>query len=235
MAGDRDDTRDFESTAHVTRTNAHSRRASYLLVSGEGILQRHQLPKRGALVIGRGSKADIRVDHPSVSRAHATIHMGDEISVEDMGSHNGTRVSKVRLREGERAPIEMGVAFRMGSVTLTLETGSASRTGRHALTVDKASRTLRIARDEPITLGKRKALWHVIETLAEAHVRSPGAAVSQDVLLERGWPNERMHPEAAANRLYVAIATLRKMGLKEHIVSRDDGYLFAPGIDIVWS
>ena len=51
-------------------------------------------------------------------------------------------------------------------------------------------------------------------------------------LLEAGWPDERVSKEAGANRVRVALATLRKLGLKDHIQSRADGYLLLPELDV---
>src|SRR3954454_17949240 len=42
--------------------------------------------------IGRGADNAIRIDDPSVSRHHACLHVGDEVTVEDLGSANGTMV-----------------------------------------------------------------------------------------------------------------------------------------------
>ena len=55
-----------------------------------------------------------------------------------------------------------------------------------------------------------------------------------DDLLEAGWPGERVLPEAAANRVYVAVATMRKLGLRDVLLSRDDGYLLTTDIDVVY-
>jgi len=51
-------------------------------------------------------------------------------------------------------------------------------------------------------------------------------------LLEKGWPGERVHPEAGADRVYMALSTLRKLGLREVLVSRDDGYLLDPRVPV---
>jgi DNA-binding SARP family transcriptional activator len=48
-----------------------------------------------------------------------------------------------------------------------------------------------------------------------------------------GWPREKIQTDAAANRLRVAIATLRRLGLGELLETRGDGYRLAPTIRIV--
>ena len=61
---------------------------------------------------------------------------------------------------------------------------------------------------------------------------SPGASLSLSELLAAGWPGESMVAHAGANRVYAAIATLRKMGLKPYLLRRDDGYLIDPAVPV---
>ena len=59
----------------------------------EGQEIRHEVPV-GAVVVGRGAEAGLRLPVASVSRRHAIIHRdGDQVTVEDLGSRNGTRVN----------------------------------------------------------------------------------------------------------------------------------------------
>src|SRR4051794_2102766 len=51
------------------------------------------LPASGTLTIGRSTSCDVRIDHASVSRKHAILHLGVVPRVEDAGSQNGTRVA----------------------------------------------------------------------------------------------------------------------------------------------
>jgi pSer/pThr/pTyr-binding forkhead associated (FHA) protein len=57
---------------------------------------------RDVLVVGRDADADLRVDEPLVSRAHARIERrGDAFVVIDLGSTNHTRVNGERVAERE--------------------------------------------------------------------------------------------------------------------------------------
>src|SRR5580658_6112893 len=76
-----------------------------LLVIRDGTTSAHLLPSAGRLLIGRSPDADVRVDHPSVSRDHAALHVGPELRIEDLGSANGTRVRDMPL--SPRAPVEV--------------------------------------------------------------------------------------------------------------------------------
>src|SRR5215212_12236088 len=62
---------------------------------------------------GRSNGADIRVDDPFASSAHARIFSrGDFLYVEDMGSTNGTYLNGRQLRTAER--LKVGDLVRIG-------------------------------------------------------------------------------------------------------------------------
>src|SRR5262249_45709990 len=71
------------------------------------------LPAQGAIVVGRGAGANVSIDDPRVSRRHARIHLDATVSVEDLGSENGTIVRGVRLPAGERIEIALGEAVHL--------------------------------------------------------------------------------------------------------------------------
>lgn len=52
-------------------------------------------------------------------------------------------------------------------------------------------------------------------------------------LLDAGWPGERVEPEAGANRVYVAVSSLRRMGLRDAIERFDAGYRLVPGVEVL--
>ena len=63
--------------------------------------------------MGRSDSAEIRVDDPFASSAHARIFSrGDFMYVEDMGSTNGTYLNGRQLRTGER--LKVGDLVRIG-------------------------------------------------------------------------------------------------------------------------
>jgi hypothetical protein len=63
--------------------------------------------------LGRSNGADIRVDDPFASSAHARIFSrGDFMYVEDMGSTNGTYLNGRQLRNAER--LKMADVIRIG-------------------------------------------------------------------------------------------------------------------------
>ena len=67
----------------------------------------------GGATLGRSNGADIRVDDPFASSAHARIFSrGDFMYVEDMGSTNGTYLNGRQLRNAER--LKMADVIRIG-------------------------------------------------------------------------------------------------------------------------
>jgi hypothetical protein len=46
-------------------------------------------------------------------------------------------------------------------------------------------------------------------------------------LLAAGWPGERVRYDAGANRVYVALAELRKLGLRDWLMNDGAGYRLA--------
>ncbi|MGY1855683.1 FhaA domain-containing protein [Modestobacter sp. SYSU DS0290] len=80
------------------------RTSHVLVVDGPGT--KHVL-EQGSNVLGRGTDADVRLPDTGVSRKHADVQLaGNRVTVEDLGSTNGTlvngrRVSRQELADGD--------------------------------------------------------------------------------------------------------------------------------------
>ena len=95
--------------------------ADRLLIFWEGGFSSRALPTSGALSIGRSPTCDVAITHSSVSRKHATLHLGEHARLEDLGSSNGTRVGGTELPPKGSAPIAPGDVCEVGSVVLVVE------------------------------------------------------------------------------------------------------------------
>ena len=91
------------------------------------------LPDAGAVTIGRGREVDARLDAPSISRRHALLRISDasEITIEDLGSANGTKVRGELLVAHVPVSLRLGEIVDLGSILVSIQ--------RHAQ-VDRARR-----------------------------------------------------------------------------------------------
>jgi transcriptional regulator with PAS, ATPase and Fis domain len=92
-----------------------------LLVMTDDRVDAVLLPARGAVTIGRDAEADVRIDHHSVSRIHARLTVDGLITIEDLGSSNGTHVAGMRATANERVPLRFGEVFHLGLVAIVVQ------------------------------------------------------------------------------------------------------------------
>jgi two-component system, NtrC family, response regulator AtoC len=92
-----------------------------LLVIGQAATSIHDLPDAGAIVLGRAPTCDVVIEDDTVSRSHATLHLGATMQLEDTGSVNGTRIRDAAAAPGTRIPIALDEPFALGSVTLIVQ------------------------------------------------------------------------------------------------------------------
>ncbi|HJL24898.1 MAG TPA: hypothetical protein RMH80_21845, partial [Polyangiaceae bacterium LLY-WYZ-15_(1-7)] len=86
--------------------------------------------------------------------------------------------------------------------------------------------------DEPVKLPERSPLRRLLERLARWRLEAPGEALSIDELIEAGWPDEKIRADAALNRAYVAIASLRKKGLRDVLLTTGGGYALSAAVAV---
>ncbi len=87
--------------------------------------------------------------------------------------------------------------------------------------------------EQAVELGRRRAVRGVLRALVDARSAEPGVPVSVETLVAAGWPGERILPAAAAGRVYTAIATLRRLGLRGVVEQSGAGYLIPPQIPLL--
>ncbi|MFO0637041.1 MAG: sigma 54-interacting transcriptional regulator [Nannocystaceae bacterium] len=92
-----------------------------LLVLGPGFQTSVPLGSSGRVTIGRASDNLVEIDEPDVSRHHLVLHLGPEVTLEDLGSSNGTRVAGVAIAPGSRMRLDAGVPVELGSTMLVLQ------------------------------------------------------------------------------------------------------------------
>ena len=101
-----------------------------------------------------------------------------------------------------------------------------------ALSMTRDARVVINVEGTRLDLGRRGPLRRVLVFLAERRVSHPGEGVSWQSLLAAGWPEERIREEAAFGRVRNAVAQLRRLGLGDALLTRDDGYLLDPSVPL---
>ena len=139
------------------------------------------LPASGMLTIGRSTSCDVRIDHASVSRKHAILHLGAIPKVEDAGSQNGTRVAGRMAVLGAPVAVAPGEVIELGQVVLVIQGGDASAT------VSAAARASGIrAAAVPAAAAPRSSFQSTNPMIAV----KPTSAPSQTIAPPGARPNE---------------------------------------------
>src|SRR6185503_1286374 len=137
----------------------------------------------GRACIGRATENDVVLDDPQVSRHHAELRVGSEVSVLDLGSANGTRV----LRRGrgkvdlEESTLSIGAGQSVSDVPVPLQPGDEVQIGSTLLVVEPAeqARLSLATRLRPLDDRKR--------TPSSRTDRHRAALVVQDPEMRRLW------------------------------------------------
>lgn len=133
---------------------------------------------------------------------------------------------------------ELVVATRLLARALEDRSGRSLPTAAPAprqaapLEVGPEATWFRVPGAPPVDLRKRRAPRLILRALFEHRLAAPGAGLSVEALCAAGWPGDRALPHAAAARLYVAIRTLRTLGLAGVLRRQDDGYLLDPATPV---
>ena len=89
--------------------------------------------------------------------------------------------------------------------------------------------------ESDVDLSRRAPLRRILVALAERRRDAPGDAVGLDEIVALGWPGERMGHAAGVNRAHVALAELRKLGLRDVLVTSPDGYALTTACEVTLS
>ena len=95
-----------------------------VIVDGDAF-RTEPLPQSGVVTIGRSSTCDVVIDNQSISRLHARLTIGEQLTIEDVGSANGTRIGERVLEEGEPVQFEVGEALSLGTITIVVQKSAA--------------------------------------------------------------------------------------------------------------
>lgn len=88
----------------------------------------------GESIVGREG-ADVALPHPTISRRHARfiVSGGNYVTLEDLGSTNGTKIAGQPLPAGSQKVLTNGQAIQFGSVKLTIQIPNVPQPKRRSL------------------------------------------------------------------------------------------------------
>ncbi len=185
----------------------------------------------GALAwLGRARAAASACASEPALQATLGIH---EAHVAQRGADAATRlalVAKARALAADQSNDDVRLALRL----LLAQPELGPRAPASALAIARDGGGFRLpGAATSVDLSRRAPLRRILIALATSRVEAPGEPLSMDDLVRAGWPGERIGSDAAANRVRVALATLRKLGLREAIVTGQGGYLLDPAMAVV--
>jgi predicted ATPase len=108
----------------------------------------------------------------------------------------------------------------------------ATRREGMRLAVGLEARWFAVGEGARVDLTRRGPIRLILRAMVERHLETPGTALRQEALLHAGWPGERVLADAGSKRVRVAVSTLRRLGLENLLVTRDDGYLLDAALDV---
>lgn len=104
--------------------------------------------------------------------------------------------------------------------------------GVRNLRVGDGSAWFALDEQEPVDLSRRRIVRSLFAALFKARLEEPTRPVSVQQLVDAAWPGQKFVGDSGANRVYVAIASLRSLGLGEILQTRTGGYLLDPRVPI---
>jgi DNA-binding NtrC family response regulator len=97
-----------------------------LVLADTAVVATHALPESGRVTIGRAPDNAILLDDESISRHHAVLHVGRVITVEDVGSSNGTKLRDIAIPPHEPRALGVNELVTVGALTLIIQTRFAT-------------------------------------------------------------------------------------------------------------
>jgi len=184
------------------------------------------LPARGSIAFGRALECEVQIDHPSVSRKHAVLHLGEELVLEDLGSSNGTRVGGRKLHARERARIVPGELIELGSAMFVVQApGASTRGSTVARTPDRengqppSASTGGVVVHDPAMQQLHRLLGMVAPTSMSVLVRGE-TGVGKEVVAQT---IHRLSPRAAGPFLCLNCAALPEALLESELFGHERG------------
>jgi predicted ATPase len=200
---------------------------------------RRSTPRNGSspllelVVEAHGAQLELRRAHDATF-VHGRRGSAEDRTRDDASGREGV-FARVRARHGELVRSDVAASSFIARFALRmLERTLDGETSTDTFDDSRVRAVIVVARDgtwfrrdgKRVELGRRGSLRRILAAL----VAAPKTGIDRDSLLAVGWPGERLLHDAASKRLRVAVATLRALGLRDAIVTREDGYALDPHV-----
>jgi hypothetical protein len=186
----------------------------------------------GRARVARARSALEAMNHPLAGFAAAVGNAVDALEARARG-------------EAQAAEPALAVARAMGSAPLPLEGRLLARILERVLSrsrppprsseplrIEAALRWIEPPNGKRLACVARPVMRRVLIALVDAHGTSPGRPIPADTLVRMAWPGERMLRESGKHRLQVMILRMRQLGLRDVVLTTDEGYLLAPDLTV---
>jgi tetratricopeptide (TPR) repeat protein len=223
---------------HLDAADGHYREALRLLGETDPATIALCHARRGAVAALRSDLDASRSHH---ERAEATITiLQDPITARLVSLWRvflewqaGDRASALGRRRDSRSgePSLLATSDEARLVVRLLE--RLARQPGETVVIGPGGAWLRLPGAERVSVQKYAAVALILELLARTAEDAPGQAADADVLIAAGWPGEQIGYEAARNRLSVALARLRRLGMRELIQRTRDGWRLDPDWPVI--
>jgi DNA-binding NtrC family response regulator len=185
-----------------------------------GEVTSHALPRAGEVVIGRADDAGVVVEHVTVSRKHATLRLGDSLSIVDHGSFNGTSIGGKKLAPNVPVPLGLATIVELGDTMLVVQVdGAVPVTGSRGLPSSVAASTPPPSgRAAPGISPVMEHLYRLVDSVAQSTIT---VIVRGETGVGKEVVGEEIHKRSARGQ--AALVKLNCAALPEHLL---EGELF---------
>ncbi len=207
-----------------------ARRAA--VASGNRVAEAHVLSE---LAFGAAYENASSVARENFGEALSLLRTSDDLAAEAWTLINLASVELMLQRWSEaRAHLERALVCAEECGDVSHEALASAHLGR-AFYAEGDLESARTLCGRACDLARRRRLRALVTALGRARLSQSSSLLSLDALLSAVWPNERGSRDALANRVRVAIATLRTLGLREVLRSEVGGYGLSEDVVVVFS
>lgn len=108
------------------------------------------------------------------------------------------------------------------------DSGESTRPTRPTLLVGANGGWFHAPGRDRVDISRRDAPRRIFRRLVRHRHQFPGVPLHIEHLADVGWPEEDLSRTTAKNRVYRAVSTLRDLGLRDILLTREPGYLLSP-------